>query len=79
MLQAGELPNVEASLVKDLGTTLQQELPEIARLVALDEQIDDADFWEVVHRATMLAPAYTIQGGTTEILRGIIARGLRLR
>ena len=79
MLQAGELPNVEASLVKDVGTALQQELPEIARAVALDEQIDDVAFWEVVHHATMLAPAYSNQAGTTEILRGIIARGLRLR
>ena len=29
--------------------------------------------------ATMIAPKLTIQGGTTEILRGIIARGLGLR
>jgi len=29
--------------------------------------------------ATTIAPKFTIQGGTTEILRGIIARGLGLR
>ena len=29
--------------------------------------------------ATVIAPKLTIQGGTTEILRGIIARGLGLR
>jgi len=29
--------------------------------------------------ATMIAPKLTIQGGTTEVLRGIIARGLGLR
>jgi hypothetical protein len=29
--------------------------------------------------ATLAAPKLTIQGGTTEILRGIIARGLGLR
>jgi hypothetical protein len=29
--------------------------------------------------ATTVAPKLTIQGGTTEILRGIIARGLGLR
>jgi acyl-CoA dehydrogenase len=29
--------------------------------------------------ATKIAPKLTIQGGTTEILRGIIARGLGLR
>jgi len=29
--------------------------------------------------ATKVAPKLTIQGGTTEVLRGIIARGLGLR
>ncbi|HMI16421.1 MAG TPA: acyl-CoA dehydrogenase, partial [Bradyrhizobium sp.] len=29
--------------------------------------------------ATKTAPKLTIQGGTTEVLRGIIARGLGLR
>ena len=29
--------------------------------------------------ATKIAPKLTIQGGTTEVLRGIIARGLGLR
>ena len=29
--------------------------------------------------ATVIAPKLTIQGGTTEVLRGIIARGLGLR
>jgi hypothetical protein len=27
----------------------------------------------------MMAPSYTIQGGTTQVLRGIVARGLGLR
>jgi hypothetical protein len=26
-----------------------------------------------------MAPSYTIQGGTTQVLRGIVARGLGLR
>jgi acyl-CoA dehydrogenase len=34
---------------------------------------------EVSHYATVIPPKLTIQGGTTEILRGIIARGLGLR
>ena len=36
-------------------------------------------FEEQLAFATMIAPKLTIQGGTTEILRGIIARGLGLR
>jgi alkylation response protein AidB-like acyl-CoA dehydrogenase len=78
-LQAGDMPNVEASLVKDLGTHFQQALPELVRTLVHRVGLDDAALHELYQRATMLAPAYTIQGGTTEILRGIIARGLKLR
>jgi hypothetical protein len=38
-----------------------------------------ATFEERLNYAIMIAPKLTIQGGTTEILRGIIARGLGLR
>ena len=34
MLQAGELPNLEAAIVKDLGNALEREIPELVRLVA---------------------------------------------
>jgi alkylation response protein AidB-like acyl-CoA dehydrogenase len=82
MLQAGKEPVVEAAIVKDLGTIWEQKLPnrvreltafvppEIANRVTLEEQLAFA---------TTIAPKLTIQGGTTEILRGIIARGLGLR
>ena len=79
LLEAGELPNVESACVKDLGTAFQQELPELTRTIAAGEGVDDQEFLDLLQRAIMVAPAYTIQGGTTEILRGIIARGLRLR
>lgn len=79
LLQAGHLPNVESALVKDLGTHFQQELPEVVRRVASLEGVGDGELVAVLERAIMAAPAYTIQGGTTEILRGIVARGLRLR
>lgn len=79
LLAAGGLPNVESALVKDLGTVFEQELPEVARRLASSEGVTDPAFLELLQRAVMAAPAYTIQGGTTEILRGIIARGLGLR
>lgn len=37
------------------------------------------DFEEMLRYATLIAPKLTIQGGTREILRGIVARGLGLR
>lgn len=81
MLKEGKLPNTEAALVKDLGTHFQQELPDIARRVldALPRSERRRGYRTTLDRGILAAPAYTIQGGTTEILRGIIARGLGLR
>jgi acyl-CoA dehydrogenase len=82
MLAAGKEPVVEAAIVKDLGTIWEQKLPHRARDLAafVDEgAANRATFEEVNAFATLIAPKLTIQGGTTEILRGIIARGLGLR
>jgi hypothetical protein len=82
MLEAGKEPVLEAAIVKDVGTIWEQKLPHKARdLAAFAEQetANRASFEQQVAFATMIAPKLTIQGGTTEILRGIIARGLGLR
>ena len=78
-LEGGELPNVESALVKDLGTAFQQQLPQIVREIVAGGGLDDPELRDWLASAMLAAPAYTIQGGTTEILRGIIARGLKLR
>lgn len=78
MLAAGREPVVEASIVKDLGTNWEQALPdEVRRLAAFIQR--GARLEEVLTHSTIIAPKLTIQGGTREILRGIIARGLGLR
>ena len=82
MLAAGERPALEASLVKDLGTNWEQALPAVARDLAAFVERDVGnrpDFDEILAHATMIAPKLTIQGGTREVLRGIVARGLGLR
>ena len=82
MLQAGRSPEVEAAVVKDLGTNWAQALPGIVRDLAplVDGDPDNRGrLEEVLRMSTLLAPKLTIQGGTREILRGIIARGLGLR
>jgi len=82
MLHARKEPVVEAAIVKDLGTLWEQRLPHRARdLAAFVEEsaANRAPFEEQLRFATLIAPKLTIQGGTTEILRGIIARGLGLR
>ena len=81
MLQNGENPAIEAALVKDLGALLEQEIPDIARnLVPTDPPTPElARFAEVLAYTTLHAPSFSLRGGTREILRGIIARGLGLR
>src|SRR5262247_4137616 len=79
MLHAGKEPVVEAAIVKDVGTIWEQKLPHRARDLAAfvaDSAGNRASFEEQLRFATLIAPKLTIQGGTTEILRGIIARGL---
>ena len=82
MLHAGKEPVLESSIVKDLGTAWEQKLPAEARQLAAfaePQQGNEQDFEDLIEFATLTAPKLTIQGGTTEILRGIIARGLGLR
>jgi alkylation response protein AidB-like acyl-CoA dehydrogenase len=81
MLQAGAMPELEAAVVKDLGTLFEQEVPEIARNLIEGEpdvQAPDA-FLATLAQTILAAPSFSIRGGTREILRGIIARGLGLR
>jgi len=84
MLQAGQSPATEAALVKDLGTTFEQEIPDVVRRVLpLEPRIassQNADSYAVLQQLSQQqAPSYSLRGGTREILRGIIARGLGLR
>jgi alkylation response protein AidB-like acyl-CoA dehydrogenase len=80
-LQAGRDPANEAAVVKDLGALLEQEIPEIAQnLVDAEPTLDGGDdFQQTLAYVTQAAPSFSLRGGTREILRGIIARGLGLR
>ncbi len=81
MLERGKAPMVEAALVKDVATLWQQALPERVRSIVGGESDfgDQHQLHDEIDYMLKLAPKLTIQGGTTEVLRGIIARGLGLR
>ncbi len=80
MLEDGQSPEVEAALVKGLGNDFEKLLPEIARLAAPAKPgADLRRFRQTFADTLLLSPAFTIRGGTREILRGVIARGLGLR
>jgi alkylation response protein AidB-like acyl-CoA dehydrogenase len=80
-LMRGESPVVEAALVKDLGTAIEQMIP-----VAIADDLygrEDADvpptLLGALNYTSLAAPSYSLRGGTREILRGMIARGMGLR
>lgn len=80
-LALGESPVVEASLVKDLGTSFEQELPVAIGddLASHPDEPVDAALYRTLLYVMHIAPSFSLRGGTREILRGIIARGMGLR
>lgn len=80
-LDRGELPDIPAALVKDVGTTFEGDVvEEIRRVIDVPASLDAPDpLARALAEAQLHAPGYTLRGGTNEILRGIVARGLGLR
>lgn len=79
MLAQGRSPVVEASVVKDLGTGFEQSIPTlIADHLAGEAEVPEGLLATVEYLGGM-CPTFSLRGGTREILRGIIARGLGLR
>ncbi|HUP08469.1 MAG TPA: acyl-CoA dehydrogenase family protein [Caldimonas sp.] len=77
----GGSPATEAALVKDLGTTFEQFIPE-ALADVLGEHPDEAlpeSLAAALRHVAQIAPSFSLRGGTREVLRGMIARGLGLR
>ena len=77
----GKEPALEAAIVKDLGATFEQSLPHsVAALMSDDGQhTPPSALSEVLDYLLLASPSFSLRGGTREILRGIIARGLGLR
>lgn len=80
-LAAGRAPDLAASVVKDLGTRFENEVIDAARLLSSipPDPGAESDYPRLLADAVLHAPGFTLRGGTNEILRGIVARGLGLR
>jgi hypothetical protein len=80
-LVQGASPVVEAALVKDIGTEFEQTIPALieAAISADPSAVVDPELVRTVAFVSQVAPTYSLRGGTREILRGMIARGLGLR
>lgn len=78
-LASGVDPVVEASIVKDLGNSFEQELPLAIQAVVDADLADETALARLLSTLLQVSPSFSLRGGTREILRGIIARGLGLR
>ena len=77
MLGSGKIPATEAALIKDLGNSYERMVPEIIRVAVGSGS--SKRFMETLNQCVLHAPSFTLRGGTREILKGVIARGLGLR
>ena len=81
MLQEKQDAGLQAAIVKDVGAVFEQALPDVAReLVDCEpDPLAASGYAAVLANIVHNAPSWSLRGGTREILRGIIARGLGTR
>ena len=78
-LERGEPADLAAAVVKVLGTSTEGDIVEVAALLTGDEGPVADEWQDLVDAGLDQRPGFTLRGGTNEILRGVIARGLGLR
>jgi alkylation response protein AidB-like acyl-CoA dehydrogenase len=78
-LERHEPADVAAAVVKVLGTSTEGDIADFADLRLSADTADDPQFSQLVATAVDQRPGFTLRGGTNEVLRGVIARGLGLR
>ena len=80
-VQRGENPILDASIVKSLGSDLEQDLPRLIQAMTDGEEdlSQGTELGEVLNLLLKISPSFSLRGGTREILKGIIAREIGLR
>jgi alkylation response protein AidB-like acyl-CoA dehydrogenase len=78
LVDSGHFPVVEAALVKEMATQFEQEsLALVRRHYGHTPSLTSDDPWEaLLAQAVLVGPSWTLRGGTTEILRSVISKGL---
>lgn len=74
-LERGQPADVPAAVVKVLGTTTEGDIVEFADL----HRRTPSELAHLVSAALDQRPGFTLRGGTNEVLRGVICRGLGVR
>lgn len=78
VLEEGGEVAIPAALVKSIGTKFEQKVPEVARLLVQTMPRLEAErkFDRYMAEAILHAPGFTIRGGTSEVLYGVVAKGV---
>jgi acyl-CoA dehydrogenase len=77
MLESGDDPATMASIVKDLGTSFEQRLPQVVHdLFGGELLLGGSEIGRIAAQIVQTAPGFSLRGGTREILRSVIARGI---
>jgi hypothetical protein len=74
-LERHDPADIPAAVVKVLGSATEGDIAEFADM----QDCPDSVFAELARAALDQRPGFTLRGGTNEVLRGVIARGLGLR
>jgi alkylation response protein AidB-like acyl-CoA dehydrogenase len=77
LTNGGDAAN-QAALVKDLGTRFEAESVELIADL-LEAAAPNSEVEAMLNTAWLHKPMFTLRGGTNEVLRGVIARGMGLR
>jgi alkylation response protein AidB-like acyl-CoA dehydrogenase len=78
-LEAHEAADTAAAVVKVLGTTTEGDIADYVDGLTATGWVEDDELFTLLHAAILQRPGFTLRGGTNEILRGVIARGLGMR
>ena len=79
MIDESKAPSVEAALVKSIGTRFEQSVVSVLAELA-EEQLSESPseaLRELWRTAVLSSPSWTIRGGTSEVLVGIINKALQ--
>ena len=78
-LAQGDDPSLESTMVKDLGNSFEQAMPGLIQAALEIDPAGEDSLARVLGYLLQVSPSFSLRGGTREILKGIIARGLGLR
>ncbi|NGP04990.1 acyl-CoA dehydrogenase [Rhodococcus sp. 14C212] len=79
-LDDGADPATAAAIVKDLGTRFEGDLIDSVRLmVGVEPDLDSLQrLPRMIAEAVLHSPGFTLRGGTNEILRGVVAKAVKV-